>query len=61
METFREELAKWDTNSIYHFGRFPPLNTAMFELALAYKERGMAGYSELQEREFALQGKVSVQ
>jgi isocitrate lyase len=27
----------------------------MFELARAYKERGMAGYSELQEREFALQ------
>ena len=29
----------------------------MFELALVYKERGMAGYSELQEREFALQAK----
>jgi isocitrate lyase len=27
----------------------------MFELSKAYKERGMAGYSELQEREFALQ------
>jgi isocitrate lyase len=27
----------------------------MFELSIAYKERGMAGYSELQEREFALQ------
>ncbi len=26
----------------------------MFELSKAYKERGMAGYSELQEREFAL-------
>jgi isocitrate lyase len=34
---------------------FHALNTAMFELALAYKEKGMAGYSELQEREFALQ------
>ena len=31
------------------------LNTSMFELSKAYKERGMAGYSELQEREFALQ------
>jgi isocitrate lyase len=39
---------------------FHALNTAMFELAYAYKERGMAGYSELQEREFALQSKVSV-
>jgi isocitrate lyase len=27
----------------------------MFELARDYKERGMACYSELQEREFALQ------
>lgn len=31
------------------------MNTSMFELSIAYKERGMAGYSELQEREFALQ------
>jgi isocitrate lyase len=34
---------------------FHALNTSMFELAKSYKERGMAGYSELQEREFALQ------
>ena len=27
----------------------------MFELSKAYKERGMAGYSELQEKEFRLQ------
>jgi isocitrate lyase len=27
----------------------------MFELSLAYKKKGMAGYSELQEKEFALQ------
>ena len=33
---------------------FHALNTSMFELSKAYKERGMAGYSELQEREFAL-------
>jgi isocitrate lyase len=32
---------------------FHALNTAMFELASAYRERGMAAYSELQEREFA--------
>ena len=33
------------------------MNTSMFELSLAYKERGMAGFSELQQREFALQTK----
>ncbi|VAW41190.1 Isocitrate lyase [hydrothermal vent metagenome] len=34
---------------------FHALNTSMFELALAYKEEGMAGYSRLQEREFSLE------
>ncbi len=34
---------------------FHALNTSMFELALAYKNEGMAGYSRLQEREFALE------
>jgi isocitrate lyase len=32
---------------------FHALNYAMFELASAYRERGMAAYAELQEREFA--------
>lgn len=32
---------------------FHALNHSMFELATAYKERGMSAYSELQEREFA--------
>ncbi len=32
---------------------FHALNNSMFELALDYKERGMAAYSTLQEREFA--------
>jgi isocitrate lyase len=31
---------------------FHTLNYAMFELAHEYKERGMAAYSELQQREF---------
>src|SRR3954449_5937528 len=31
---------------------FHALNLSMFELARGYKERGMAAYSELQEREF---------
>ncbi len=32
---------------------FHSLNYAMFELAKGYRERGMAAYSELQQREFA--------
>ena len=32
---------------------FHSLNHAMFELALGYRDRGMAAYSELQQREFA--------
>lgn len=58
MLRFREELA--DLGYKFQFitlAGFHALNTSMFELALAYKERGMAGYSELQEREFALQAK----
>jgi isocitrate lyase len=34
---------------------FHAINLAMFELALGYRERGMAAYSELQQREFALE------
>ena len=33
---------------------FHALNTSMFELSKAYKEKGMAGFSQLQQREFAL-------
>ena len=32
---------------------FHAMNYAMFELAAGYKTRGMAAYSELQQREFA--------
>jgi isocitrate lyase len=32
---------------------FHSLNLGMFELALGYKDRGMAAYSELQQAEFA--------
>jgi len=56
METFREQLA--DLGFKFQFitlAGFHALNTSMFELALAYKKHGMAGYSQLQEREFALQ------
>lgn len=56
METFREELAEMGYKfQFITLAGFHALNTSMFELSLAYKKRGMAGYSELQEREFALQ------
>ncbi len=56
METFREELAKMGYKfQFITLAGFHALNTSMFELSRAYKERGMAGYSELQQREFALQ------
>jgi isocitrate lyase len=61
--------AKLDTETIAKFQRelaamgykfqfvtlagFHALNHSMFELARAYRERGMAAYSELQEAEFA--------
>ncbi|MCS7298166.1 MAG: isocitrate lyase [Bacteroidia bacterium] len=54
--TFREKLAELGYK--YQFitlAGFHALNLSMFELSLAYMEKGMAGYSELQEREFALQ------
>jgi len=56
METFREDLAAMGFKfQFITLAGFHALNTSMFELSIAYKERGMAGYSELQEREFALQ------
>lgn len=55
METFREELARMGYKfQFITLAGFHALNTSMFELAKAYKARGMAGYSELQQREFAL-------
>ena len=32
------------------------LNLSMFELASAYRENGMLGYSQLQQREFSQEG-----
>lgn len=55
MLTFREELATMGYRfQFITLAGFHALNTSMFELSRAYKARGMAGYSELQEREFAL-------
>ncbi len=53
---FREKLAEMGYKfQFITLAGFHALNTSMFELSKAYRERGMAGYSELQEREFALQ------
>ncbi|MBK6263535.1 isocitrate lyase [Marivirga sp. S37H4] len=58
MLEYRERLAEMGYKfQFITLAGFHALNTAMFELATAYKERGMAGYSELQQREFALQSK----
>jgi isocitrate lyase len=56
METFRENLAALGYRfQFITLAGFHALNTSMFELSKAYIQRGMAGYSELQEREFALE------
>ena len=56
METFREDIAKMGYKfQFITLAGFHALNTSMFELALAYNRKGMAGYSELQQKEFALQ------
>jgi isocitrate lyase len=56
METFREELAEMGYKfQFITLAGFHALNTSMFELSAAYARRGMAGFSELQERELALQ------
>lgn len=56
MLTFREELAAMGYKfQFITLAGFHALNTSMFELAKAYKEKGMAGYSSLQQREFKLQ------
>ncbi|WP_407482939.1 isocitrate lyase [Elizabethkingia meningoseptica] len=56
METFREDLAALGFKfQFITLAGFHALNYSMFELARAYREHGMAGYSQLQEKEFALQ------
>jgi isocitrate lyase len=53
---FREELAAMGYRfQFVTLAGFHALNLGMFELAEAYAKRGMAAYSELQEREFAAQ------
>ena len=56
METFREELAALGYKfQFITLAGFHALNTSMFELSKAYREKGMAGFSQFQQREFALQ------
>jgi isocitrate lyase len=56
MLNFREQLASMGYKfQFVTLAGFHALNTSMFELALAYRQRGMAGYSALQQKEFTLQ------
>lgn len=56
MLTYREDIAAMGYKfQFITLAGFHALNTAMFELSKAYVERGMAGFSELQQREFALE------
>jgi len=56
MESFREDLAALGYKfQFITLAGFHALNTSMFELSMAYKQKGMAGFSQLQQREFGLQ------
>ncbi len=56
MASFREDIAAMGYKfQFITLAGFHALNTAMFELSKAYVDRGMAGFSELQQREFALE------
>lgn len=56
MSSFRERLALMGYKfQFITLAGFHALNTSMFELAELYRDHGMAGYSQLQEKEFALQ------
>jgi isocitrate lyase len=55
-ETFQRELGELGYRfQFITLAGFHSVNLATFELAEAYRERGMAGYAEMQEREFAAQ------
>jgi isocitrate lyase len=56
MERFRDDLAELGYKfQFITLAGFHALNTSMFKLAKDYKNRGMAGFSHLQQEEFALQ------
>ena len=55
-ETFQRELGELGYKfQFITLAGFHSVNLATFELAEAYAQRGMAGYSEMQQREFAAQ------
>lgn len=52
--TFQQELGKMGYKfQFVTLAGYHALNYSMFDLASGYRERGMAAYSELQQREFA--------
>ncbi len=54
IENFQKEIGKMGYKfQFVTLAGFHSLNNAMFELADGYRDRGMAAYSELQQREFA--------
>ncbi|MTI31785.1 isocitrate lyase [Xanthovirga aplysinae] len=56
MRVYREKLAEMGYKfQFITLAGFHALNTSMFELAMAYRDHGMLGYSELQQKEFLLQ------
>ena len=57
MRRWREELAAMGYRfQFITLAGWHALNLSMFELASAYRDEGMYGYSQLQQREFALEG-----
>ena len=57
-ETFQRELGELGYKfQFITLAGFHSVNLATFELAEAYKQRGMAGYSEMQQREFEAQAR----
>jgi isocitrate lyase len=56
IETFQQELGKMGYKfQFVTLAGFHALNYSMFELALGYRDHGMAAYSKLQQAEFALE------
>lgn len=56
METFREELAEMGYKfQFITLAGFHALNSSMFELSRNYMKSGMAGFSEMQQREFEME------
>jgi isocitrate lyase len=56
LRTFQERLGELGYKfQFVTLAGFHALNASMFELARAYKERGMAAYAELQHREFEME------